>query len=142
MDALGDLMMEMGIHPTIKVANPDLVSEAGVTKVERLNIAREGGLIWRNNVGAMNDGQGRVVRYGLANESKTMNRRVKSSDLIGLKPVLITEGMVGYIIGQFVARECKRPKWAYSGTPREKAQKCFIELVLAKGGDACFTTGS
>jgi len=82
------------------------------------------------------------VRFGLGNESSALNARFKSSDLIGWRPVLITPDMVGKIIAQFMARECKYEGWTYHGSEREKAQKAFIDLVVAEGGDACFATGT
>lgn len=105
-------------------------SEAGATKRVRLEAARQGILLWRNNVGVARDQSDRVIRYGLANDSAGMNRRVKSSDLVGLRPD-----------GQFVAREVKAPGWHYSGSAHEQAQLRFLELVLAHGGDAAFATG-
>jgi hypothetical protein len=71
-----------------------------------------------------------------------MNSAIKSSDLIGLQPVLITAQHVGSIFGQFVAREVKGPRWRYAGTPREQAQLQFLTIVLSLGGDAKFTTGA
>jgi hypothetical protein len=78
------------------------------------------------------------VRYGLANDSASLNKTVKSGDLIGWRPVLVTPGHVGSLIAQFVSRECKRPSWAYTGTDHEKAQLRWIEAVAADGGDAKF----
>jgi hypothetical protein len=64
-----------------------------------------------------------------------MNAAVKSSDLIGIRPVHLPDGR---IIGQFVAREVKAGSWCYTGTPQEKAQLTFLELVASMGGDASF----
>ena len=105
-------------------------SEASVLSELRLEASAKGVLLFRNNVGVLPNETGRPVRYGLANESAAMNRTIASSDLIGLRPN-----------GQFIARECKAPGWRYTGTEREMAQRRFIELILARGGDACFATG-
>jgi hypothetical protein len=106
------------------------MSEAGVQSRVRLEAARKGYLVFRNNVGAMEDVNGRVVRFGLANDSAALNKRIKSCDLIGIKPG-----------GQFWCREVKHASWHYTGTEREEAQLRFIQLILSLGGDAAFSTG-
>jgi len=97
--------------------------------------------IWRNNVGALKDLSGRVVRYGLANDSGAMNDIIKSADLIGIRRVLITPQHVGCILGQFISRECKSPDWSYTSTEHEIAQSNWMNLVNGYGGDASFATG-
>lgn len=127
--------------PAIEPASSTSTSEARVQSLVRLDAAARGHRLWRNNVGAMKDEHGRLVRFGLANESKAENDRLKSSDLVGYAPRLITPDLLGCVIAQFKVRECKRPDWRYSGTDREVAQERFINLVLSEGGDAAFTTG-
>lgn len=107
----------------------------------RLEAAEMGMVLWRNNNGVAQDSAGNWIRFGLANDSKAMNAKTKSSDLIGIRPVTITPDMVGTTVGQFVAREVKRFGWSYRGTAREEAQAHFLELVLSMGGDAGFATG-
>lgn len=114
--------------------------EGGISDAQRVSAARTGTILWRNNVGAVMTDDGRMVRYGLCNDSKKLNEKVKSSDLIGIRPVLITPEMVGTTIGQFVARECKRPGWTYKATAREEAQLRFHILVSERGGDAAFAS--
>ena len=118
------------------------MNEQGVVTLTRLAYAAMGWLMWRNNVGACQDDHGNFIRYGLANESKQMNKKIKSSDLIGIRPVVITQEMVGTTIGQFVALEVKKPGWVYKGTAREVAQWEFIKLVNNNGGHASFITGN
>lgn len=105
-------------------------SEAGAQQAVRLEAASLGIVLWRNNSGALQDAEGRWVRYGLCNDSKQLNERFKSADLIGVRPG-----------GQFIAREVKAPGWRYTGTPREEAQLRWLELVRTLGGDAQFATG-
>lgn len=105
-------------------------SEAAIQTQLRVAASRAGWRLWRNNVGAGTLENGSHVRWGLANDSPAMNRAIKSSDLIGIKPG-----------GQFVCREMKRPGWKYTGTDREVAQLAFITLVNGMGGDAAFSTG-
>lgn len=116
-------------------------SEAGAQVAVRLEASRKGCRLWRNNVGACMDDKGHFVRYGLANESKQMNARVKSSDLVGIRPVLITPAQVGQTIGQFICREIKALGWHYTGNKHERAQANWLALVNSLGGDAQFTTG-
>lgn len=116
-------------------------SEKDVTKIVRLQYAELGVVLWRNNVGAAQDANGNYFRYGLANESRQMNKVIKSSDLIGINPVTITQEMVGQVIGQFIALECKKEGWVFTGTERELAQMKFHDIVNDKGGLASFITG-
>lgn len=116
-------------------------SEAAVLNDIRLEATKQGVVLWRNNVGACYDANGRFIRYGLLNSSERINKKFKSSDLIGIRPIQIGPHHVGMVIGQFVARECKRGAWRYTGTEREIAQKRFVDLVLNLGGDAAFANG-
>lgn len=117
-------------------------SEAATQAAIRLEAARKGVHLFRNNVGVLMDATGRPVRYGLANESKQVNDVCKSADLIGWRPVLIGPQHVGQVIGQFVSRECKRSGWHYTGSDREPAQLAWAQLVTSGGGDAAFCTGT
>lgn len=135
--AVKDLIDELGAgQPSINTVPG--TSEAAIQSQVRLEGSRNGCRLYRNNVGACQDSTGRHIRYGIANESKKMNEHIKSSDLIGIRPVKITEDMVGSTIGQFMAREIKAGGWQYAGTDREQAQLRFLELICSLGGDACF----
>jgi hypothetical protein len=98
-----------------------------------------GGVVWRNNVGACQDKTGRVIRYGLCNESAALNERIKSSDLIGIVPTVIQPHHVGHRIGVFTAIECKKPGWHQTpGDKRAAAQGAYHDIVRSHGGRAGF----
>lgn len=141
--ALIELRAAWGMDGTYAVSPGRAITgpEGVVQNAVRLEAAEKGVMIWRNNVGALRDDTGRLVRYGLANDSKNLNDKIKSGDLLGVRPVLITPAHVGHTIGQFVSRECKPSGWCYTDTPRERAQFRWIEIVTQAGGDACFVNG-
>ena len=116
------------------------MTESQLQQQVRLELAQRGWLIWRNNTGVAFDKNGRPIRYGLANDSKTVNSRIKSADLIGVRPVTITPDMVGQTIGQFVALEIKKPGWRGPNNERERAQERFLLLVDGAGGLAEFVS--
>lgn len=115
--------------------------ERDIQETIRLEGAGLGIALYRNNVGALLDQNGRLVRYGLCNDSKALNEKIKSGDLIGIRPVIITPDMIGRKIGQFISRECKPDGWVFKGTPREIAQQTWIDIVRGFGGDAGFASG-
>jgi hypothetical protein len=84
---------------------------------------------------------GAFLRYGLANESSSLNKQIKSADLIGIRPIKITQSMIGFTFGQFISREIKASTWKFAGSDRERAQLRWAELILSYGGDACFANG-
>jgi hypothetical protein len=140
-DAIADLRIQFGVdrdHPAPHWA--DNKSEAAIMNIIKLEATNKGCRLWRNNVGAFATDTG-FVRYGLANESTAVNRVVKSADLIGIRPVIITTAHIGHTIGQFLSREVKRNTWAFHDSPEERAQLKWIELVVSMGGDAAFATG-
>jgi len=129
------------LDQTTQSDSPD--SEARVQSEIRLEASQLGMRLWRNNVGALPDERGVWVRYGLCNESKTVNDRIKSADLIGIRPIRITTQHVGQLIGQFVSREVKAPDWKFK--PNDKhtvAQLRWAEIVASLGGDACFANST
>lgn len=144
--ALYDLKQRMALDGVDAWGAPDANagtpgSEARQSSLVRLEAAEKGVWLTRNNVGALLDETGRPVRYGLANESKEQNKAVKSGDLIGINPVLITPSHIGLIIGQFISREVKREDWRYTGEGREVQQLAWANFVNSRGGNAGFCTG-
>lgn len=143
-EALADLKRRIGLQitePTLKNGRP--ASESYTQSLTRLAMAKAGCVTFRNNVGALLDQEGRLVRYGLANESAAQNKLTKSSDLIGVRPVLITPEHVGTTLGQFVAVECKKGDWQPGeDKAREQAQQNFGLLVMAHGGHFQFSKGN
>jgi hypothetical protein len=112
--------------------------ETDVNSLIRIEGAKRGVILWRNNSGAFEDKTGRWIRYGLANDSARTSELIKSSDLIGI-------GMGRWwgfpaIVGFMVATEAKRTGWTYTGQGRETAQLNYLNLVRAYGGCACFAT--
>lgn len=112
--------------------------ESELQKLVQLEASKKGARLWRNNMGATYDDRGNFIRYGLANESVAVNRELKSGDLIGITPVIITQDMVGMMVGVFTSYEVKRPGWVYSGRGREMAQEAWCNLIRSLGGIAKF----
>lgn len=109
----------------------------------RLATNLTGGLLFRNNSGSavfQQRGVIRHVRYGLGNDSKLFNTRSKSSDLIGITPILIETRHVGRMFGVFTAMEVKSGNWIYHATERETAQLNFINAIRKRGGIAAFVS--
>jgi len=137
-DALNDLRHTLGA-----VDQPEHVhgtSEAVIQQRVRLSASETGARLWRNNNGVAQNPTGQPVRYGLANESTKINRVLKSSDLIGITPVIITPEHVGHTVGVFTAIEVKKSGWCFRGASRETAQLKFILLVLSMGGIGKFNS--
>ena len=78
--------------------------------------------LFRNNVGMLRDERGNRVRYGLC---------VGSSDLIGWKPLTVTQADVGRTIAVFVAVEAKVGR-----NVTTEAQGHFLAVVRSAGGVA------
>lgn len=115
------------------------MKEAATASHIRLFAAQNGVELWRNNVGVLVDQTGRPVRYGLANESAAQNKLVKSSDYVGITPVVVTPDMVGKVVGVFTAVETKAADWTFSPTDeRSVAQAAFHDIVRRAGGKAGF----
>ncbi len=95
--------------------------ESEVQNKIRLKLSKLGFILFRNNVGAWKHPSGRWIKYGLCEGS---------SDLIGWRPVLITQDLVGNKIAQFVEFETKRPEKSRVSVQ----QSHFVNVVQKSGG--------
>lgn len=127
----------LGTYGVVQDGHTEAYSQSQV----RAEAPRFGTLMQRNNNGALKDETGRVIRFGLMNDSPALNKLIKSSDLVGIRKHVVTAADVGKTHGIYTARECKPPGWVYSGDPREEAQLAYINLINSYGGDAKFATG-
>lgn len=115
-------------------------SEQALQVEIQVEASKRGMRLWRNNSGAVTTEDGRHIRFGLGNTSKQLNSQIKSSDLIGITPIIITQEMVGQTVGVFTSIEVKRPGWVYRGQGREVAQQAWIAMVNALGGIGKFVS--
>ena len=106
-------------------------SEAEIQQEIRLAAPKMGVTLLRNNQGAFKDEQGRLVRFGLGNESP--NQNFLSSDLIGWTETIIDESMVGKRVAIFTSIEVKREKDT-TKKERKVKQENFIQWVQSRGG--------
>lgn len=130
--ALADLTARLTLseHPAAEAGR----SEAAVQADIRLAASQRGDLVlWRNNVGAYEDGKGNFIRYGLNNDTSAQNKRMASADLIGIhRPS-----------GRFVSIEVKKPGWKHSdASERDRAQAAWAATVAAMGGVALRVTSA
>ena len=137
--AMEELKQLTGLaEPPVIPRDVSPLSEAAVQQQVRLEASKCGLRLWRNNNGAAFDKDGRMIRYGLGNDSASLNKQIKSHDLIGITPHVITGADVGKTAGIFTSYEVKRGDWRFTGTEREIAQRAWMELVLSLGGISKF----
>jgi len=138
-EALQDLKQLIGIlhhAPTVSGKQSETANQQQI----RLDQAKRGVPLWRNNVGVATSAGGTPVRFGLANDSKAVNEQTKSGDLIGITPHIVQLEDVGRLFGIFTSIEVKRAGWRFTGTPREQAQLNWALLIISKGGKAQFAS--
>ena len=114
--------------------------ESNIERLSMVELSKIGCLMSKNNKGVLPDRRGIPVRFGLFNFNKQQSKEFKSSDLIGITPVVITPEMVGSTIGVFTGLEAKKANWHYVGSEHEEAQKNFLDTVKRYGGIAGFFT--
>lgn len=116
------------------------VSETDTQNRIRVEAAQRGGFLWRNNNGACRTNDGRTIRYGLGNDSKRINERFKSPDLVGIFPVTVQQRHIGQTLGVFAGIEIKHPDWQGPENDRDRAQAAFLAVIAHRGGIATFAT--
>lgn len=103
-----------------RTAMGDSISEQGIQNRIRISLSRGPTRLFRNNTGALQDQNGRMVHFGLCKGSP---------DLVGWSTIEITPDMVGKNVAVFCGIEVKKPKGRT--TP---LQKHFIQTVEKAGG--------
>lgn len=115
------------------------MKESATASQIRLFAAHQGIHLWRNNNGAFQDSTGRWVRFGICNDSPKLAEKIKSSDYIGIRPLLITPEWVGHVVGVFTAVETKPPLWTFNPSDSHTiGQSNFHDIVRQSGGFAGF----
>lgn len=101
------------------------------TKIQNrimMDMSEKGYLVWRNQVGLFKTLDGRTVNIGIKG----------SSDLMAIKPTVITPEMVGQTLAVFVAVEVKTATGRQS-EPQKKWQKAVeklgVKYILARSED-------
>jgi hypothetical protein len=117
-------------------------SEAFVASECRLALGSYGIITMRNNVGALEDIRGRLVRYGLCNENAQMNKVIKSSDDVCIIPYIVKPQDIGRKLGVFLGVEHKRRNWVFTGKGRETPQVNFQRMVNSAGGVGLFANSA
>jgi hypothetical protein len=105
------------------------MTEYSIQNAIRADAARHRVYLFRNNSGVLYNPDGTPVRFGLGNDSKRINDKLKSSDLIGFDSH-----------GRFISVECKPSDWRGARTDHERAQLAWINLVRQNNGIAGFAS--
>ena len=99
--------------------------ETNIMNKIMLAMSKKGWLCWRNQVGLFKTLDGRTVNIGIKG----------SSDLMAIKPTVITPDMVGQTLAVFVAVEVKTATGRQS-EPQKKWQKAVeklgVKYILAR----------
>ncbi len=100
-----------------------------------------GGAFWRNNSGACYDDTGRLVRFGLGNDSAKLWETYKTGDQVFCVPVTIQPHHVGRVFGVMGMFEDKKRGWHLTaGDKRGHAQLNALQHVQSLGGIVGFIT--
>ena len=102
--------------------------ETNIMNKIMIKMSKKGYLCWRNQVGLFKTLDGRTVNIGIKG----------SSDLMAIKPTVITPEMVGQTLAVFVAVEVKTATGRQS-EPQKKWQKAVeklgVKYILARSED-------
>ena len=102
--------------------------ETNIMNKIMIKMSQKGYLCWRNQVGLFKTLDGRTVNIGIKG----------SSDLMAVKPTVITPEMVGQTLAAFVAVEVKTATGRQS-EPQKKWQKAVeklgVKYILARSED-------
>lgn len=103
--------------------SPKGMNETAILQRIRLDLGREADVrLFRQNVGALRDQAGRLVRFGL---------HPGSGDLVGWRSVIVTPDMVGHRVAIIASIEVK----TQTGNPRPD-QLHWAEVIREAGGFA------
>lgn len=121
-----------------------MTPEAKASQIVRLRASEWGTRLFRNNNGMAYSPTGQPIFFGLGNEGRDGNKVMKSSDFIGVTPILITPEMVGKTIGVFTSIEVKpegfKIRDSYNPKSREYAQDKWNQMVRMNHGIAGFAS--
>lgn len=108
------------VRGAVGLASASSVSEQFIQQKIRAELGVGDARLWRNNTGCLQDRNGRAVRFGLA---------PGSSDLIGLRRIVVGPEHVGRTLAVFTAVEVKDARGRAS-----PEQVRFLEVVRDLGG--------
>lgn len=110
-----------------------MTTERDIQNAIRLAASEAGFTLWRNNVGQGWAGDATRLPDGsvLIRNPRPLHAGlcVGSSDLIGLRPLLIGAEHIGSIVAQFTGIEVKTARGRVSGK-----QRTFLDFVARRGG--------
>jgi len=110
-----------------------------VATLAQIVMSKRGARLFKNPMGQgivgtvveeYNDSGGHIITQRGARRIRFGVQNPGGSDLIGWRPLKITEGMIGQTVAQFIAVECKTP--AYNKASKD--QKIFLSQVKKSGG--------
>lgn len=142
--AMGELFGLLGYAPDV----PDTCQgkdESYIQSSIRLAAPMRGFNLGRNNRGALPNEAGVPIRFGWLNDTAALDKVCKTGDLLGYQSGWFRdfETFEPVKVAVFTMIECKKAAWRgfNPNDKREAAQMRAIEMVVAGGGIAQFSTG-